>query len=134
MISTRLLTRLSPQLSMSLVRVPLDTEDTLSCYREALGKRPHCLLVLQHSRSLLVQLLAGTQPYSEESGGNMESREVDIEHKEQEMLETEGSSPKAEKPKVVTLCNTKEKLSPERIKVLEVFRLPFLVFRDSILC
>ncbi|MEQ2229436.1 hypothetical protein ILYODFUR_018722, partial [Ilyodon furcidens] len=55
---------------------------------------------------------------SEESGGNMESREVDIEHKEQEMLETEGSSPKAEKPKVVTLCNTKEKLSPERIKFL----------------
>ncbi|XP_047236025.1 cilia- and flagella-associated protein 54-like isoform X5 [Girardinichthys multiradiatus] len=55
---------------------------------------------------------------SEESGGNMESREVDIEHKEQEMLETEGSSPKAEKPKVVTLCNTKEKLSPERIKFI----------------
>lgn len=47
---------------MSLVHVPLDVEDTLSCYREAIGKRPHCLQVLQHSRSLLVQLLAGAQP------------------------------------------------------------------------
>ncbi|XP_035999007.1 LOW QUALITY PROTEIN: cilia- and flagella-associated protein 54 [Fundulus heteroclitus] len=50
------------QLSMSLVCVPLDVEDTLSCHREALGKRPDTLQVLQHSRSLLVQLLASTQP------------------------------------------------------------------------
>lgn len=49
------------QLSMSLVCVPLDVEDTLSCYREALDKSPHCLQVLQHSRSLVVQLLAGSQ-------------------------------------------------------------------------
>ncbi|XP_015238280.1 PREDICTED: cilia- and flagella-associated protein 54 [Cyprinodon variegatus] len=49
------------QRSMSLVCVPLDVEDTLSCYREALDKSPHCLQVLQHSRSLVVQLLAGSQ-------------------------------------------------------------------------
>ncbi|KAM4547577.1 cilia- and flagella-associated protein 54 [Fundulus diaphanus] len=55
------------QLSMSLVCVPLDVEDTLSCRREALGKRPHPLQVLQHSRSLLVQLLACTQPFRKQS-------------------------------------------------------------------
>ncbi|XP_072231582.1 cilia- and flagella-associated protein 54 [Leuresthes tenuis] len=48
--------------SKSLVCVPLDVEDTLSCYRQALEKRPHCLQVFQHSRSLLVLLLAHTQP------------------------------------------------------------------------
>ncbi|KAM6983519.1 cilia- and flagella-associated protein 54 [Tautogolabrus adspersus] len=48
--------------SMSLVCVPLDVEDTLSCYREALDRRPHCLQVFQHSRSLGLQLLAYTQP------------------------------------------------------------------------
>ncbi|XP_065819323.1 cilia- and flagella-associated protein 54 isoform X4 [Labrus bergylta] len=48
--------------SMSLVCVPLDVEDTLSCYREALERRPHCLQVFQHSRSLGLQLLAYTQP------------------------------------------------------------------------
>lgn len=47
---------------MSLVRVPLDVEDTLSCYRQALERRPHCLQVFQHSRSLLLLLLADTQP------------------------------------------------------------------------
>ncbi|TNN63493.1 Cilia- and flagella-associated protein 54 [Liparis tanakae] len=48
--------------SMSLVRVPLDVEDTLSCYRHALERRPRCLQVFQHSRSLLLQLLAFTKP------------------------------------------------------------------------
>uniref|UniRef100_UPI0037E847B8 cilia- and flagella-associated protein 54 n=1 Tax=Semicossyphus pulcher TaxID=241346 RepID=UPI0037E847B8 len=50
------------QHSMSLVCVPLDVEDTLSFYRKALERRPHCLQVFQHSRSLLLQLLAHTQP------------------------------------------------------------------------
>ncbi|XP_062414184.1 cilia- and flagella-associated protein 54-like [Pungitius pungitius] len=50
------------QHSMSRVCVPLDVEDTLSCYRQALERRPHCLHVFQHSRSLLVQLLAFTKP------------------------------------------------------------------------
>lgn len=47
---------------MSLVCVPLDVEDSLRCYRQALEKRPRCLQVLQHGRSLLLQLLAYTQP------------------------------------------------------------------------
>ncbi|XP_044078247.1 cilia- and flagella-associated protein 54-like [Siniperca chuatsi] len=50
------------QHSMFLVCVPLDVEDTLSCYRQALERRPHCLQVFQHSRSLLLLLLAYTQP------------------------------------------------------------------------
>ncbi|XP_071316210.1 cilia- and flagella-associated protein 54 isoform X2 [Trachinotus anak] len=50
------------QHSMSLVCVPLDVEDTLSCYHQALERRPHCLQVFQHSRSLLLLLLAYTQP------------------------------------------------------------------------
>ncbi|XP_053187065.1 cilia- and flagella-associated protein 54-like [Scomber japonicus] len=49
------------QHSMSLVCVPLDVEDTLCCYRQALERRPHCLHVFQHSRSLLLLLLAYTQ-------------------------------------------------------------------------
>ncbi|XP_047192964.1 cilia- and flagella-associated protein 54-like isoform X3 [Scophthalmus maximus] len=48
--------------SMSLVCVPLDVEDTLSCYQRALERKPHCLQVFQHSRSLLTLLLAHTQP------------------------------------------------------------------------
>ncbi|XP_030602315.1 cilia- and flagella-associated protein 54 isoform X2 [Archocentrus centrarchus] len=52
------------QHSMSLVRVPLDVEDTLSCYRQALEKKPYCLHIFQHSRSLLELLLANTQPCS----------------------------------------------------------------------
>ncbi|KAI3373646.1 hypothetical protein L3Q82_022233 [Scortum barcoo] len=48
--------------SMCLVRVPLDVEDTLSCYHEALDRKPHCLQVFQHSRSLLLLLLTHTQP------------------------------------------------------------------------
>ncbi|XP_024122060.1 cilia- and flagella-associated protein 54 isoform X2 [Oryzias melastigma] len=51
------------QRSLSLVCVPLDVEDTLSGYHRALQKTPHCLQVLQHSRSLLLLLLANTQPY-----------------------------------------------------------------------
>ncbi|XP_041865069.1 cilia- and flagella-associated protein 54-like isoform X4 [Melanotaenia boesemani] len=51
------------QRSMSLVCVPLDVKDTLNCYRQALDKRPLCLQVLQHSRSLLVLVLAYTQPF-----------------------------------------------------------------------
>lgn len=39
-----------------------------------------------------------------------------MEQEEQEREETEGMYPKAEKPKVVSLCN-KEKLTTERIKV-----------------
>ncbi|XP_070700150.1 cilia- and flagella-associated protein 54 [Pempheris klunzingeri] len=50
------------QHSMSLVCVPVDVEDTLSCYRQAFEKRPHCIQVFQHSRSLLLLLLAYTQP------------------------------------------------------------------------
>ncbi|XP_047462207.1 cilia- and flagella-associated protein 54-like isoform X2 [Mugil cephalus] len=50
------------QRSMSLVCVPLDVEDTLTCHRQALEKRPYCLQIFQHSRSLLVLLLAHTQP------------------------------------------------------------------------
>ncbi|XP_068572705.1 cilia- and flagella-associated protein 54 [Cebidichthys violaceus] len=50
------------QHSMSLVCVPLDVEDTLSGYRRALERRPYCLQVFQHSRSLLLQLLAFTKP------------------------------------------------------------------------
>ncbi|XP_044227349.1 cilia- and flagella-associated protein 54-like isoform X3 [Thunnus albacares] len=49
------------QHSMSLVCVPLDVEDTLCCYRQALERRPHCLQVFQNSRSLLLRLLAYTQ-------------------------------------------------------------------------
>ncbi|XP_041808606.1 cilia- and flagella-associated protein 54-like [Chelmon rostratus] len=48
--------------SMSLVCVPLDVEDTLNYYRQALERRPHCLQVFHHSRSLLLLLLAYTQP------------------------------------------------------------------------
>lgn len=47
---------------MSLVCVPLDVEDTLSCYHQALEKKTYCLQMFQHSRSLLVLLLANTQP------------------------------------------------------------------------
>ncbi|XP_039888994.1 cilia- and flagella-associated protein 54-like isoform X3 [Simochromis diagramma] len=50
------------QHSMSLVCVPLDVEDTLSCYHQALEKKTYCLQMFQHSRSLLVLLLANTQP------------------------------------------------------------------------
>lgn len=48
--------------SMCLVRVPLNVEDVLSSYRQAFKRRPHCLLVFQHSHELLLRLLANTQP------------------------------------------------------------------------
>ncbi|XP_030009343.1 cilia- and flagella-associated protein 54 [Sphaeramia orbicularis] len=51
------------QRSMSLVCVPLDVEDTLNCYRQALERRPPCLSVFQHSQTLLLLLIAHTQPY-----------------------------------------------------------------------
>ncbi|XP_029704868.1 cilia- and flagella-associated protein 54 isoform X1 [Takifugu rubripes] len=50
------------QRSLCLVRVPLNVEDTLSCYQQALERRPHCLLVFQRSRALLLRLLANTMP------------------------------------------------------------------------
>ncbi|XP_076025253.1 cilia- and flagella-associated protein 54 [Genypterus blacodes] len=50
------------QRARALVCVPLDVEDTLSCFCEALERRPYCLQVSQHSRSLLLRLLAHTQP------------------------------------------------------------------------
>lgn len=50
------------QRSMCLVRVPLNIEDLLSSYRQAFKRRPHCLLVFQHSHELLLRLLANTQP------------------------------------------------------------------------
>ncbi|KAK2828620.1 hypothetical protein Q5P01_019654 [Channa striata] len=48
--------------SMSRVCVPLDVEDTLCCYRQAVERKPHSLQVFQHSRSLLLLFLAYTQP------------------------------------------------------------------------
>ncbi|XP_034034310.1 cilia- and flagella-associated protein 54-like [Thalassophryne amazonica] len=47
--------------SMSLVCVPVDVEDTLQCYRQALERKPYCLQIFQHSRLLLLLLLAHTQ-------------------------------------------------------------------------
>ncbi|KAG5267866.1 hypothetical protein AALO_G00226810 [Alosa alosa] len=48
--------------AMSLVSVPLDVEDTLCCFRESLERGHHTLLSFQHSRTLLLLLLAYTQP------------------------------------------------------------------------
>ncbi|XP_062373452.1 cilia- and flagella-associated protein 54 [Sardina pilchardus] len=48
--------------AMSLVSVPLDVEDTLRCFRESLERGHHTLLSFQHSRTLLLLLLAYTQP------------------------------------------------------------------------
>ncbi|XP_029375672.1 cilia- and flagella-associated protein 54 [Echeneis naucrates] len=64
------------QHSMSLVCVPLDVKDTLNCYRQALEKRPYCLQVFQHSRTLLLQLLAYTQPYFAAQLINCQSRSL----------------------------------------------------------
>lgn len=50
------------QRSLCLVRVPLNVEDTLSRYQQALQRRPQCLLVFQRSRALLLRLLANTWP------------------------------------------------------------------------
>ncbi|XP_069567775.1 cilia- and flagella-associated protein 54 [Brachyistius frenatus] len=48
------------QLSMSLVCVPLDVEDTLHCYHQALENKPAHLQQLEDSRSMLLQLLVDT--------------------------------------------------------------------------
>lgn len=50
------------QRSMCLVRVPLNVEDTLSSYQQAFERGQQCLLVFQRSHSLLLRLLADTQP------------------------------------------------------------------------
>jgi len=47
--------------AMCLVCVPLDVKDTLQCFRETLERRNHGLLTFQHSRTLLLLLLADTQ-------------------------------------------------------------------------
>ncbi|XP_036976615.1 cilia- and flagella-associated protein 54-like isoform X3 [Acanthopagrus latus] len=64
------------QHAMSLVCVPLDVEDTLSCYRQALERRPHCLQVFQHSRSLLLLLQAHTQPCFAAQSQHCQSRSL----------------------------------------------------------
>ncbi|XP_030294030.1 cilia- and flagella-associated protein 54 isoform X2 [Sparus aurata] len=64
------------QHSMSLVCVPLDVEDTLSCYRQALERRPHSLQVFQHSRSLLLLLQAHTQPCFAAQSQHCQSRRL----------------------------------------------------------
>lgn len=46
---------------MCVVSVPLDIDDTLRCFRESLSKRPHTLRAFQHSRTLLLLLLADTK-------------------------------------------------------------------------
>ncbi|CAB1315773.1 unnamed protein product, partial [Coregonus sp. 'balchen'] len=51
--------------AMCVVCVPLDVEDTLCCFREALEKGNHSLRIFQHSRTLLLLLLAHTQPLFE---------------------------------------------------------------------
>ncbi|KAG7454748.1 hypothetical protein MATL_G00263130 [Megalops atlanticus] len=67
------------QRALCLVSVPLDVEDTLRCFREALERRPYVLQTFQHSRTLLLLLLAGTQasfqaPLCEEGGGQSQGR------------------------------------------------------------
>ncbi|XP_078122015.1 cilia- and flagella-associated protein 54 [Sander vitreus] len=64
------------QHSMSLVCVPLDVEDTLSFYRQALQRRPHCLQVFQHSHSLLLLLLAYTKPCFAAQSQHCQSRSL----------------------------------------------------------
>lgn len=46
---------------MCVVSVPLDIDETLCCFRESLSKRCHTLRAFQHSRTLLMLLLADTQ-------------------------------------------------------------------------
>ncbi|XP_073695305.1 cilia- and flagella-associated protein 54 [Garra rufa] len=66
--------------AMRLVCVPLDVEDTLHCFRQTLEKRNHTLLTFQHSRTLLLLLLADTQhsyvevPFSKETSGIPQGR------------------------------------------------------------
>ncbi|KTG47578.1 hypothetical protein cypCar_00019462 [Cyprinus carpio] len=66
--------------AMCLVCVPLDVEDTLHCFRDTLEKRNHTLLTFQHSRTLLLLLLADTQhsyvevPFSKETSGVLQGK------------------------------------------------------------
>ncbi|XP_048011696.1 cilia- and flagella-associated protein 54 isoform X3 [Megalobrama amblycephala] len=66
--------------AMCLVCVPLDVEDTLECFRETLERRHHALLTFQHSRTLLLLLLADTQhlyvevPFSKETSGVLQEK------------------------------------------------------------
>ncbi|XP_026065483.1 cilia- and flagella-associated protein 54 isoform X3 [Carassius auratus] len=66
--------------AMCLVCVPLDVEDTLHCFRDTLEKRNHTLLTFQHSRTLLLLLLADTQhsyvevPFSKEPSGVLQGK------------------------------------------------------------
>ncbi|XP_060759219.1 cilia- and flagella-associated protein 54 [Neoarius graeffei] len=58
--------------AMCVVSVPLDIDDTLRCFRESLAKRCHTIRAFQHSRTLLMLLLADTQhsikvPFCKES-------------------------------------------------------------------
>lgn len=50
------------QRSLCLVRVPLNVEHTLSSYQRAFERGRQCLLLFQRSHSLLLRLLADTQP------------------------------------------------------------------------
>ncbi|KAK7149598.1 hypothetical protein R3I94_009044 [Phoxinus phoxinus] len=66
--------------AMCLVCVPLDVKDTLQCFRESLERRNHALLTFQHSRTLLLLLLADTQhsyvevPFSKETSGVLQGK------------------------------------------------------------
>ncbi|KAG1953321.1 cilia- and flagella-associated protein [Pimephales promelas] len=66
--------------AMCLVCVPLDVKDTLQCFRETLERRNHGLLTFQHSRTLLLLLLADTQhsyvevPFSKETNSVLQGK------------------------------------------------------------
>ncbi|KAJ8374133.1 hypothetical protein SKAU_G00047130 [Synaphobranchus kaupii] len=63
-------------LAQVLVSVPLDVMDTLRCFQETLERRPYVLQTLQHSRSLLLLLLANTHTSFEVGGGQSQGRTV----------------------------------------------------------
>ncbi|KAJ8245687.1 hypothetical protein GJAV_G00273400 [Gymnothorax javanicus] len=52
--------------ALVLLSVPLDVTDTLRCFREAFESKPYFLQTLQHSKTLLLLLLADTQHYFED--------------------------------------------------------------------
>ncbi|XP_042565965.1 cilia- and flagella-associated protein 54 [Clupea harengus] len=65
--------------AMALVSVPLDVEDTLCCFRDSLERGSHTLLAFQHSHTLLMLLLAHTQPclevpFSKDAGAHTPGR------------------------------------------------------------
>nr|XP_021330926.1 cilia- and flagella-associated protein 54 isoform X1 [Danio rerio] len=68
------------QRAMCLVRVPLDVEETLHCFRETLMRQHHKLLTFQHSKKLLLLLLADTQqtyvevPFSKETSSILQGK------------------------------------------------------------